>query len=157
MNENMSEITERMFATATIDDPVFARQLYLDIESSLPINVRINEIGFQALKEQSVYLAEPDTVYEMDTMFYAGDMAGILCSMSAKDAEVSSSDQGDQDNQESKALVMSLTQLRVETSHPLAAKIREYQKMRSMRLAIANSGRTLKPIKSKKNKKGFGS
>lgn len=157
MNENMSEITERMFATATIDDPVFARQLFLDMESSLPINVRINEIGFQALKEQSVYLAEPDTVYEMDTVFYAGDMAGILCSINAKDAEVSSSDQGDQDNQESKALVMSLTHLRVETSHPLAAKIREYQKLRSMRLAIANSGRTLKPIKSKRNKKGFGS
>jgi len=157
MHENMSEITERMFATATIDDPVFARQLFLDMESSLPINVRINEIGFQALKEQSVYLAEPDTVYEMDTVFYAGDMAGILCSINAKDAEVSSSDQGDQDNQESKALVMSLTHLRVETSHPLAAKIREYQKIRSMRLAIANSGRTLKPIKSKRNKKGFGS
>ncbi len=153
MNENIDEITERMFATATIDDPVFARQLFLDMKSSLPINVRINEIGFQALKEQSVYLAEPDTVYEMDTMFYAGDMAGILCSISAKDAEVSSSDQ---DDQKSKALVMSLTHLRIETSHPLAAKIREYQKIRSMRLAIANSGRTLKPIKSKKSKKGFG-
>lgn len=157
MNENIDELTERMFATATIDDPVFARQLFLDMKSSLPINVRINEIGFQALKEQGVYLSELDAVYEMNTVFYAGDMAGIFCSINAKDAEVSSSDQGDQDDQKSKALVMSLTHLRVETSHPLAAKIREYQKIRSMRLAIANSGRTLKPIKSKKNKKGFGS
>ncbi|MDX2256254.1 MAG: hypothetical protein NW214_12115 [Pseudanabaenaceae cyanobacterium bins.39] len=157
MNENIDELTERMFATATIDDPVFARQLFLDMKSSLPINVRINEIGFQALKEQSVYLAEPDTVYTMDKVFYAGDMAGIFCSINAKDAEASRSDQGDQDDQKSKALVMSLTHLRVETSHPLAAKIREYQKIRSMRLAIANSGRTLKPIKSKRNKKGFGS
>ncbi|NMF61116.1 hypothetical protein [Pseudanabaena yagii] len=156
MNENIDELTERMFATATIDDPVFARQLFLDMESSLPINVRINEIGFQALKEQGVYLADTNTVYEMDKVFYAGDMAGILCSMSAKDAEVSNSDQDDQDDQKSKPLVMSLTHLRIETSHPLAAKIREYQKIRSMRLAIANSGRTLKPVKSKKNKKGFG-
>lgn len=153
MDEKIDELTERMFATATIDDPVFARQLYLEIQASLPINVRINEVGFQGLKEQSVYLSEPDAVYEMDRVFYVGDMAGILCSLNTKDAEVSSPDQ---DDQESRALVMSLTHLRVDTSHPLAGKIREYQKQRSMRLAIANSGRTLKPIKSKKNKKGFG-
>lgn len=153
MNEDMNEITERMFDMATIDDPVFARQLYLEIQASLPISIRINEIGFQALKEKSVYTPEPDAVYEVDTVLYAGDMAGILCSLSAKDGEVSSCDQGDQ---ESKALVMSLTHLRIDSRHPLAAKIREYQKHRNMRLAIANSGRTLKPIKSKRNKRGFG-
>jgi|GEM_PF-306318 len=154
MTESMSEITERMFATATIDDPVFARQLYLEIQANLPINVRINEVGFQALKEQSVYISELDAVYKMDTVFYGGDMAGILCHINAKDVEVSSHDQGDQ---AAKPFVMSLTHLRIDTSHPLAAKIREYQKHRNMRLAIANSGRTLKPIKSKKGKKGFGS
>jgi hypothetical protein len=147
----MDDLTERMFAIATIDDPVLARQLYVDMESSLPINVQITERGFQGLKEQGVNVSDPDKVYEIEGLFYSSDMGGILCTLIAKSGEAS------KDDQNVGAFVMSLTHLRLDSSHPLASRIKEYQKKRNTRLAIANSGRRLKPIKSKRNKKGFGS
>ena len=147
----MDAQTEKMFAVSTIDDPVFARQLYLDMEASLPINVQITERGFQGLKEQGVNVSDPDKVYEIEGLFYSSDMGGILCNIITKDGEAS------QDDKNVGVLLMSLTHLRLDSRHPLAARIKEYQKKRNTRLAIANSGRTLKPIKSKKNKKGFGS
>jgi hypothetical protein len=147
----MDEQTEKMFAIATIDDPVLARQLYVDMESSLPINVRITERGFQGLKEQSVNVSDPDQVYEIEKLFYSSDMGGILCTLIAKAGEAS------KDDKNVGAFVMSLTHLRLDSSHPLASRIKEYQKKRNTRLAIANSGKSLKPVKSKRNKKGFGS
>jgi hypothetical protein len=147
----MDAQTERMFAIATIDDPVLARQLYVDMESSLPINVRITERGFQGLKEQGVNVSDPDQVYEIDKLFYSSDMGGILCTLIAKEGDASKEDKN------VGAFVMSLTHLRLDSSHPLAARIKEYQKKRNTRLAISNSGKSLKSIKSKKNKKGFGS
>jgi hypothetical protein len=147
----MDEQTEKMFAIATIDDPVLARQLYVDMESSLPINVRITERGFQGLKEQSVNVSDPDQVYEIEKLFYSSDMGGILCTLIANAGEAS------KDDKNVGAFVMSLTHLRLDSSHPLASRIKEYQKKRNTRLAIANSGKSLKPVKSKRNKKGFGS
>lgn len=139
----MDKQTERMFAISTIDDLVLARQLYVDMESSLPINVRITERGLQGLKEQGVNISNPDQVYGIQGLFYSSDMGGILCNLLTESGE--------------EAFVMSITHLRFDSSHPLTTKIKEYQKKRNMRLAIANSGRSLKPIKSNKKKKGFGS
>lgn len=146
----MDEQTEKMFAISAIDDPVLARQLYLDMESNLPIKVRMTERGFQGLKEQSVNVSDPDQVYEIQGLFYSSDMGGILCNLLAKAGDAA------KDDKNVGAFIMSLTHLRIDSGHPLAKRIKEYQKMRNMRLAIANSGRSLKPFKSK-NKKGFGS
>ena len=77
----MDKQTERMFEISTIDDPILARQLYVDMESSLPINVRITERGFQGLKEQGVNVSNPDQVYEIQGLFYSSDMGGILCNL----------------------------------------------------------------------------
>lgn len=47
-------MTERMLATSTIDEPVETRQLFLDMEASLPIAIRFNEQGLKGLKAQGV-------------------------------------------------------------------------------------------------------
>jgi len=135
----------------TIHDPVLARQLYLDIESSLPITVRITERGFQGLKEQSVSVSDPDQVYEIQGLFYSSDMGGILCNLLAKSGDAA------KDDKNVAAFIMSITHLRIDSTHPLSARIKEYQKKRNLRLAIANSGRSFKPANSKKKKRGFGS
>ena len=143
----MDERLERMFAISTIDDPVLARQLYLDMEASLPINVRITERGFEGLKEQSANISNADHVYQIESLFYTSDMGGILCSLNREASE---------EEENRTAMVMSLTHLRVDSSHPLAARIKEYQKIRNTRVAISNSGMRLKPFKSNKKKRGFG-
>jgi hypothetical protein len=142
---------EKMFAISTIDDPVLARQLYLEMESSLPIAVRITERGFQGLKEQGVSVADPDQVYEIQDLFYSSDMGGILCNLLTKAGDAA------KDDKNVGAFVMSLTHLRIDSTHPLSTRIKEYQKKRNTRLAIANSGKSFKPANSKKKKRGFGS
>ncbi len=57
--EKINDLNEKMFAASIIDDPVFSRQLYLDLESSLPINVRMNERGIQGIKEEGISLSDP--------------------------------------------------------------------------------------------------
>ena len=146
----MDERLERMFEISTIDDPVLARQLYLDMESSLPINVRITERGFEGLKEQSVSISNAELVYQIESLFYTSDMGGILCSLNREVSEDA------EDDEKRNAIMISLTHLRVDPSHPLAARIKEYQKIRNTRLAISNSGMRLKPFKSNKKKRGFG-
>ncbi len=108
----------------------------------------------------SVYLAtfciwnccsDPNQVYEIQGLLYSGDIGGILCNIFKKSGDVAI------DDEDAGAFLVSITHLRFESSHPLAKRIKEYQKIRITRLAIADSGRLLKPFKSKKNKKGFGS
>lgn len=121
------------------------------MEASLPINVRITERGLQGLREQDVKVSDPEQVYEIQSLFYSSDMGGILCNILANAGDAS------KDDKNVGAFVLSLTHLRIDSSHPLAKRIKEYQKKRNLRLAIANSGIPLKPVKSKRNKKGFGS
>ena len=147
----MDAQTEKMFAISTIDDPALARQLYLEMESSLPIAVRITERGFQGLKEQGVGVSDPDQVYEIQGLFYSSDMGGILCNLLTKDGDAV------KDDKDVGAFIMSITHLRIDSTHPLSARIKEYQKKRNIRLAIANSGRSFKPANSKRKKRGFGS
>jgi hypothetical protein len=121
------------------------------MESSLPIAVRITERGFQGLKEQGVSVADPDQVYEIQDLFYSSDMGGILCNLLTKAGDAA------KDDKNVGAFVMSLTHLRIDSTHPLSTRIKEYQKKRNTRLAIANSGKSFKPANSKKKKRGFGS
>ncbi len=141
----MDDLTERMFATSTIDDPVETRQLYLEMESSLPIAVRFNEQGLKGLKAQGVNIEGNGDGYWIEKLMYSGDMGGILCTVSNKKLF--------QSNQ----TVISITHLKVDPAHPLAERIKEYQKKRALTLAITNSGTKRASAKPKRNKRGFGS
>ncbi len=137
-------MTERMLATSTIDDPVETRQLFLEMEATLPIAVRFNEQGLKGLKAQGVSIDAKDDVYQIEDLLYSGDMGGILWTVETKDRG------------EKTQTVISITHLKVDPMHPLTAKIKEYQKKRALSLAIANSGTKRAAAKPKRNKRGFG-
>lgn len=141
----MDDVTERMFATSTIDDPIETRQLYLEMESSLPIAVRFNEQGLKGLKAQGVNIEGNGDGYWIEKLMYSGDMGGILCTIKTKKLF--------QSNQ----TVISITHLKVDPAHPLAERIKEYQKKRALTLAIANADTKRAATKPKRNKRGFGS
>jgi hypothetical protein len=141
----MDNMTERMLAASTIDDPVETRQLFLDMEASLPIAARFNEQGLKGLKAQGVSIDAKDNGYQIEDLLYSGDMGGILCTVETTG--------GGKKTQ----TVISITHLKVDPTHPLAGRIKEYQKKRALSLAIANSGTKRAAAKPKRNKRGFGS
>jgi len=118
------------------------------MEANLPIPVRFSERGLHSLKAEGTYLADEQGIYQVEYVTYAGDMGGILCSMMVEEKN----QEGDN---EIGGVTTSITHLKVDPTHPLAEKIKKYQKKRASRIAIANSGRSPKPAKPKK-KKGFG-
>jgi len=141
-------MTEKMLASSTIDDPAETRQLFLAMESSLPISVRFVERSVKDLQQQLPDLEiTKDKVFTIEKILYSGDMGGILCTISsAENKEVT---------------IISITHLKVDPSHPLADRIQQYQRKRSLTLAIANSGTNSgtkrASTKPKRNKRGFGS
>jgi len=145
------DLFEKILSESKIDDRVETRQLILDIEANLPIPVRFSERGLYSLACEGINLVDEQGIHQVESVSYAGDMGGILCTITA---EVKNPNGGDNSL---RGLITSMTHLKVDPKHPLAERIKQYQKTRAIRLEIANSGRTLKPIKSKKNKKGFGS
>lgn len=137
-------MTEKMLAASTIDDPVETRQLFQEMEANLPIAVRFNEQGVKGLKAQGVNIDAKDDGYLIEQLLYAGDMGDILCSVVTTN--------GGKKTQ----TVISITHLKVDPKHPLAGRIKEYQKKRALSLAIANSGTKRAAAKPKRNKRGFG-
>ena len=137
-------MTEKMLASSTIDDPVETRQLFLEMEESLPIAVRFTEHGIKGLQQQLPDLEiTKDKIFTIEKLLYSGDMGGILCNISSADNE--------------KQTIISITHLKVDPSHPLADKVQQYQKKRTLALAIANGGTRRSAAKPKRKRRGFGS
>jgi len=154
--ETMDDVTERMFATSTIDDPVETRQLYLDMEAILPIPIYFSEKGLAALEAQGIQLDDyqKSQLVCIESLNYSGDMGGILC-------EIIVEIEDDDNNIKLRQLILSITHLKVDPNDPLAERIKKYQKKRALALAIANSGANSgtkrASTKPKRNKRGFGS
>ncbi len=148
MNDDtkMREMTEKMLATSTIDDPTATRMLLQEMESSLPIAARITARGAESLKAQGHDDVDADRIVQIEKIFYMGDVGGILCALS-----VEKKDADDKPNQ----VVISITHLQVDSKHPLAPKIREYQKKRTIRIALFDKLQGRPPGKGKKKKRGF--
>jgi hypothetical protein len=140
----MDDMTEKMLASSTIDDPVETRQLFLEMEASLPIAIRFTEHGVEGLQQQSPDLdISKDKVFAIENLLYSGDAGGILCIVSSADNK--------------KVNIISITRLKVDPSHPLSDRIQQYQRKRILALAIANSGSRRGGAKPKRKKRGFGS
>jgi hypothetical protein len=139
----MDDMTEKMLASSTIDDPVETRKLFLEMEASLPIAIRFAELSVKGLQQQLPDLEiTKDKVFIIEKIHYSGDMGGILCNVSSADNE--------------QQTIISITHLKVDPSHPLADRIQQYQRKRSLTLAIANSGTKRSAAKPKRTKRGFG-
>ncbi|NCR42829.1 MAG: hypothetical protein GPJ02_00640 [Microcystis aeruginosa G13-12] len=128
----------------SIDDPRQVRFLIEKMEASLPIPVRATPETLK-LAETKGERYKPDHQFSIDKIFYTGDEGGIICSLK--------NELGKQTG-----LVCSLTHLRIDNDHPLAADIQSYQKKRSMRIALQDgkTGKALRIAKQNRPNKGFG-
>ncbi|MCY7334075.1 MAG: hypothetical protein LH649_15790 [Pseudanabaena sp. CAN_BIN31] len=139
----MDDLTEKMLASSTIDDPVETRQLYIDMEASLPIDVCFAGTSIKPLQQQLSHLEiTKNKIFTIEKLLYLGDQGGILCNISSPE-----------DDQQA---MISITHLKVDLDHPLADRINFYQKKRTLALAIANSGTRRAAAKPKRKKRGFG-
>jgi hypothetical protein len=108
-----------------IDDEKEVTELLRDMEQQLPISVRPARELVETLTRGGV-ACRPDENLQIGSVLYLGDIGGIACALeqwqrAGKDA-----------------VVVSLSHLRVDDSHPLAARIKAYQSRRSARIAMSS-------------------
>jgi hypothetical protein len=133
-----------------IDDYKEAQALTEKLKASLPVKVFPTKQLVQSLRQQGKSI-KTDQPYEIDSVFYAGDMGGITCALK-------------RDPEDKEVYAVSITHLKIDPDHPLAPEIEAYQRKRTRGLAIQNSrefaaellkGRST-TTKKKRPKKGFG-
>ena len=104
-----------------IDDLRLVAELMGKLESHLPIPVKLTGQLVQQLRAQGSKLTK-DRVLFIHRVFYLGDEGGIICDVTQSRAA-------------KEAIVVSLTHLRIQPTHPLFRDIRAYQQARVRRLA----------------------
>jgi hypothetical protein len=110
-----------------IDDYEQAMELLREMEEQLPIQALPTATMVRALRDQGQRISR-DRKLSIQSVFYAGDEAGIVCALEALEGIKI-------------ALVISVTHLQIDLRHPLAKKIRAYQQERKRRLAQAGGSR----------------
>lgn len=98
-----------------LDNPEKTTRLLAALKAAAPFEVELTERLVKHLRGQHDAVADQKH-HTVSNLSYAGDEGGIVCHM------VPSEDRG--------ALVVSLTQVRVPRSMPLAAAVADYQKHR---------------------------
>jgi len=109
-----------------IDDEKEVTQLLRDMEGQLPIGVRPTRQLVETLAQGGMK-CRPDEEMQIASVLYLGDVGGIACGLKWPGAGKN-------------ACVTSLTHLRVDDSHPLAARIGAYQSKRSAKIALSADG-----------------
>ncbi len=104
-----------------IDDEKEVQQLLRDMEGQLPISVRPTRELLQTLAQGGVK-CRPDESLQIGSVLCLGDVGGIACALKKWPTAGKN------------AVVVSLTHLRVDHSHPLAARIGAYQAKRSAKI-----------------------
>ncbi|NUN64615.1 hypothetical protein HCU40_07580 [Pseudanabaena biceps] len=148
--------TESLLTSSTIDDPTETRSLLRDLEVNLPIAVRFNVHGLRSLYEQNSRMKNKDGIFHVDEIVYTGDMGGIMFAI-RHELESEDEEEYEDEDKEFGIEVISITHLKVDSTHPLAARIKQYQKKRVLAIAIANSGTRRSAAKQKRKRRGFGS
>jgi hypothetical protein len=133
-----------------IDDYNAAKALTEKLKENLPIKTRAGKELLKTLKQKGVN-ADPDREFEIDFVGYSGDEGGIMCGLK------------EPNNPESKEqYVCSITHLKIDPNHPLAAEVQTYQRQRIRKLMLQDSKgfkaelMTIEPRKNKNRSKGFG-
>ena len=102
-----------------IDNPQKAALLLASLRQAVPFTVTLVPTLTSYLRAQHVAIAE-QTQHTVSGLSYAGDEGGIICHIG-----------GSEDRE---GLVVSLTQVRVPTSMPLAAAVTDYHNHRVKKL-----------------------
>ena len=133
-----------------IDDYTQATALTEKLKASLPLRVYPTQQMAKGLKAQGKAL-DPNREYTVESVFYSGDMGGITCALKSEVGEP-------------ERFLVSITHLKVDPEHPLAAELQAYQSRRTRGLALQAKGgfasellekRSL-PAKKNQSRKGFG-
>jgi hypothetical protein len=111
---------------AMIDNPKKTARLFAALKEAVPFAVRLVPPLVNYLRAQQVPITV-DTHHTVSGLSYAGDEGGIVCHIRPEERE---------------ALVVSLTQVRVLPSMPLAAAVADYHNHRVKKLK--KQGRTLR-------------
>jgi hypothetical protein len=106
-----------------IDNQMEVQQLLRDMEGQLPMSVQPTRELLQMLAQGGVK-CRPDENLQVGSVLYLGDVGGIACALKKWPTAGKN------------AVVVSLTHLRVDDSHPLAARIGAYQAKRSAKVAL---------------------
>ncbi|MEH1917889.1 hypothetical protein [Nostoc sp.] len=133
-----------------IDDYNAAKALTEKLKENLPIKAQAGKEFLKTLKQKKVN-ADPDKEFEIDFVAYSGDEGGIMCGLK------------EPNNPESEEkYVSSITHLKIDSNHPLAAEVQTYQRQRIRKLMLQDSRgfkaelMTIEPRKNKSRSKGFG-
>jgi hypothetical protein len=124
-----------------IDDYTKAMELVEKMKAHLPIPARPEKAFIHTMQENRTKV-RPEQDLQIESVLYLGDEGGIACAVEWSGQEM--------------AVIVSLTHIRVEESHPLAKEIQAYQVERGRRLRQAGRRRgaiTLKPEPRKKRRR----
>lgn len=127
-----------------IDNYEQAIALIEKMEASLPIPMKVTPECLQKIKKEGDKFSR-DHIFMVESVGYAGDEGGIMCVLKA-------------DVNDKAVYGLSLTHLRIQDDHPLAAEIKSYQRKRVMRIALVDGkiSKAQRLAKQFKKKKGFG-
>ena len=109
-----------------IDNPKKTTRLLAALKEAVPFKVQLVPSLVNYLRAQHVRMAE-QSEHIVSDLSYAGDEGGIVCHMRSD---------------EEQGLVVSLTQVRVPRTMPLAAAVAEYHNHRVKKLKRQGSGFT---------------
>ena len=104
-----------------IDDPTQVTTLMQKIEAHLPIPAQATNALVRTLRASGVNIAAKRRI-QIEKVMYLGDEGGIGCGLKVP-------------GQADTAVVVSLTHLRLPSTHPLAPDVRAYQIARTKKLA----------------------
>jgi hypothetical protein len=110
-----------------IDNPKKAAMLLAALKAAVPFKVELVPSLVNYLRAQNIGMAE-QTEHIVSDLSYAGDEGGIVCHMLRSD--------------EGQGLVVSLTQVRVPRTMPLAAEVTKYHNHRVKKLKKQGRGFT---------------
>ena len=105
-----------------IDDPTQVTALMQKMKAHLPIPAQATNALVRNLRASAVNFASKRRSMQIEKVMYLGDEGGIGCVLKVP-------------GQEDTAVVVSLTHLRLPSTHPLAPDVRAYQIARTKKLA----------------------
>jgi hypothetical protein len=104
-----------------IDDPTQVTALMQKMKAHLPIPAQATNVLVRSLRASAGNIASKRRM-QIEKVMYLGDEGGIGCALKVP-------------GQEDTAVVVSLTHLRLPSTHPLAPDVRAYQIARTKKLA----------------------
>ena len=130
-----------------IDNPNEALALTKKLQDTLPIQAYLGPQSLKMMHDRGEAMT-PNTLLTIEMVNYSGDMGGIMCTL-AKETGTK------------ERYVLSLTHLKIDPNHPLAAEVQAYQQQRVRRLKLQDQksviselrqmdlGRSTKPKRGK--------